>query len=540
MDRSSRLRSDDSGGFRRKSSARSSQSSFERSTLLLPKRSRVEISADVDNFVVQLLLEKFQTEVAPDARRVILTECPAQIRSLLVFAPRLYRFSHRSMFSLRHPHMSYVTWAHQVESGPVRSLYRDSPTEGRVFDRSSVVRWATVADAHDTMIRTSEEDLKLAFDRLEYDAGLQDIIARFWNRLVPVIREDAMKPSVTLSAAAYMYLEAKIADCLFPSEPLTVLDLLDDFESDLRVDSSLSIRDVGGGASAAEGDGEQSDDGNNSDSSLSASNQSTSYDFAPISQLMTLGSDGKQYRNLRGMPSVTFKQFKRSMLELADNWTTSCHPLEFTAFLWDLHSKIFADDWSAEADETITKSNRNRNRGKGGGMFDGVLDPISVRPQRRRDRLLAGQNSVVKRLGAEMMTGEDVTHIMSEEELEALPMEVRQGLLEQQLLEANRIAAEKEAKGGGIGGVGSKKSPPQGRDSSAGSSREERRLRQEYMEREGLSPRQRKLLAPAGLTTLQSKLMALTAEQALDTALQELAHEQPRRSQLPFVHYKKT
>ena len=507
MDRSSRR----GNSFRKGSEmARSSNSDGPPSLLMAKRRGTTNISADIDNYVVHLLLEKFQTEVSPEQQRKALVECAAEVRSLLVFAPRLFRFSHRTLFSLRHPFMSYTTWAHQVESGPVRRVYAETD-RGTVLDTTNADRWAVVADVHDTIIKTGEEDLKPAVDRLEADPGLQDIIVRFWNRLVPVIREECMKPGVTMSAAAYMYLHAKMADCLFPTEPLIVVDLIDDLEADLRMDATLSATSTG---AVDGGDGERSELSVSRSSSRSNS-QSATYDLAPISQLTTLGSnDNKQYRNLRGMPSIKFEQFKRSLLELADNWTTSCHPMEFAAFLWDLYSKIFADDWAAEADATITKSSRAKN-----GGFD-ALQPEVV--PRRRERVLGGAASVARRLGNEMMAGEDITQVYTEEEIEALPMDVRQGLLEVQIQEANKAFAVKQERSG-------KKK----RQTSATSERSGRTR----------SPREevplRNLVGPPGTKMLQSKLMTLTCHEALNTVLQDAVAQNPVHLHFPMVHYKK-
>jgi hypothetical protein len=44
------------------------------------------------------------------------------------------------------------------------------------------------------------------------------------------------------------------------------------------------------------------------------------------------------------------------MLEISDNWTSTCHPAEHTALLCDLLGKVFADDWSAEADQVIIRA----------------------------------------------------------------------------------------------------------------------------------------------------------------------------------------
>jgi hypothetical protein len=340
-----------------------------------------------------------------------------------------------------------------------------------------------------------------------------------------------MNRSVSMSAAEYIYLHAKMADCLFPNDPLISLDLLDDIESDLRIDSGLVVRDNG-----EDDDTKAGADDSKSEGEVSNLSQTFTYDFAPVAQLMTLSSEGKHYRNLRGMPSVTFRQFRQSMLELADNWTTSCHPLEYQAFLWDLHSKIFADDWSAEADATINKSNRNK---KGVKFLDAALDVVSVK--KRRERVIGGLNSIVAKLQKEVMRGEDVQQVLSPEEMESLPIEVRHGLMEQQLQEAQRLA-EFKAANGGAAPVQEAKVPGymKSRGSSAGSvgSREERRSRQEQLEEHGMSREQLKKLAPSGKKHVNSKLLTLTTESTITTVLQAVAQQHPAKSQLPSVHYR--
>ncbi|KAG8346554.1 hypothetical protein ERJ75_000762100 [Trypanosoma vivax] len=47
------------------------------------------------------------------------------------------------------------------------------------------------------------------------------------------------------------------------------------------------------------------------------------------------------HSSVQALPALTFSQFWRSMVELADNWTSSAHPSEYAIFLTELYYEVF-------------------------------------------------------------------------------------------------------------------------------------------------------------------------------------------------------
>lgn len=283
-----------------------------------------------------------------------------------------------------------------------------------------------------------------------------------------------------MSGAAYIYLQVKLATCLFPDLPIVVLDLVDEFEYDLRTDAALE-KEIDITLSDSDSEGEQE--------------SSPSPNVAEL-DLLSLTNDVKR-RNLRAMPGIVFSQFKQSMLEFVDNWTTSCHPAEYTAFLWDLHFKIFADDWAAEADATMKKSARFKVKGGHG------TQSASSAPRREQG----------------FMVGEEATQIFSIDEVDGLTFEARQGILDMQIQEAN----EKSAK---IAAMARAKIGLDAEAAAKGSSRRSKAHGEKMT-----------MMVPEGTEVLRTKLMTLTTQSTLDTALQEVWGASYSRTGLPNVKY---
>ncbi|ORC84113.1 uncharacterized protein TM35_000491190 [Trypanosoma theileri] len=61
--------------------------------------------------------------------------------------------------------------------------------------------------------------------------------------------------------------------------------------------------------------------------------------------------------SLSNLPDISFGQFWRSMLELADNWTSTTHPMEQAMFLMELYCEVFAHEWDDE-DTALMKTLR--------------------------------------------------------------------------------------------------------------------------------------------------------------------------------------
>ncbi|KAH9597413.1 hypothetical protein LSM04_004291 [Trypanosoma melophagium] len=77
--------------------------------------------------------------------------------------------------------------------------------------------------------------------------------------------------------------------------------------------------------------------------------------------------------SLSNLPDISFGQFWNSMLELADNWTSTTHPMEQAIFLMELYCEVFAHEWDDE-DAALVKTLRGT---------------VAERSSRRQDDLLS-------------------------------------------------------------------------------------------------------------------------------------------------------
>jgi hypothetical protein len=337
---------------------------------------------DLDNLVIASLVDSLRTELPTDRARALGKECEAEMSSLLVFAPRLWHFGHRHSLSVRHPRVSFSSWAHRIVGGPPRSPYEafevSQPATALLDDSTShdAIKWSVIGGVYQTLLDSCPE-LEEARRRIVLDPTVQDAIVRIWKRMVdplsfPERRLDALwyQERGSMTPMQAMYFEVRLVQILLPDCPVAALDLLDVFERDVLTDlhrptSSLPVDAVTPVSPYFDADAlgtlaEKLDDGtlnvdpaNTTDVRHTTADRGDMYDTKFQEHVWVPPT---RVRDYRWLPSMTFEGFAMSMLELSDNWTSTSQPSEHAAFLFDLLERIFTQDWSAQADAVITKA----------------------------------------------------------------------------------------------------------------------------------------------------------------------------------------
>lgn len=362
---------------------------------------------ELDNLVVASLTDSFRTEISTETAKLLNSESPHEVTSLLVLAPRLWWSGHRHSLSLRHPRTSFSSWSHRVGGGKQCTQAYDmmeatSSSALLLQDFSATAaRWGRLITVHKTLLASAPE-LGEARRRVLFHPSLKDVITRIWVRLVgnPLQELDdpgqtALEaspatlplsssakastnayfdppggPTVKMSAKQYVYFECRIAQQLFPECALIVTDMFDVIERDMLIDMYRppclvdasdkedtitpffdhdSLQDILQKIERGEISTEPPIVDSKDDNATVESMYGGSYQEKVWGTL-------QRVRDYRKLPGVTFESFFMSMLELADNWTSSTNPLEYAAFLFDLYEKVFTQDWSADADAVILRA----------------------------------------------------------------------------------------------------------------------------------------------------------------------------------------
>lgn len=381
-------------------------------------------SIELDNLVCASLVDSLRTELPTDRARALGRECEAEMSSLLVFAPRIWHFGHRHSLSVRHPRISFSSWAHRIVGGAPRLPYEPlevcQPSAVLMDDESShdAVKWSVIGGVYQTLLDSCPE-LEEARRRIVMEPTVQDAIVRIWKRLVdplmfPERRLDARwhEERGSMTPMQAMYFELRLVQTLLPDCPLAALDLLDVFERDMLTDlhrptSSLPLDGATPVPAYFDADAlgtlaEKLDDGtlnvdpaNTTDVRHTTADRGDMYDTKFQEHVWVPPT---RVRDYRWLPNMTFEAFVMSLLELSDNWTSTTQPAEHAAFLFDLLERIFTQDWSAQADAMITKAAvKQKVAIPTGGTMSSTLSSASAAERRshRKESEAHGLSAVI-------------------------------------------------------------------------------------------------------------------------------------------------
>ncbi|CUF09634.1 Hypothetical protein, putative [Bodo saltans] len=407
-------------------------------------------STDLDNLVIASLVDSLRTELPTDRARALGKECEAEMSSLLVFAPRLWHFGHRHSLSVRHPRVSFSSWAHRIVGGPPRSPYEpfevSLPAPVLLEDESShdAIKWSVMSGVYQTLLDSCPE-LEEARRRIVLDRTVQDAIVRIWKRMVdplsfPERSMDALwyQERGSMTPMQCMYFELRLVQILLPDCPLAALDLLDVYERDMLTDlhrpsSSLPTDSVTPVPPYFDADAlgtlaEKLDDGtlnvdpaNTTDVRHTTADRGDMYDTKFQEHVWVPPT---RVRDYRWLPNMTFEGFTMSMLELSDNWTSTSQPAEHAAFLFDILEKIFTQDWSAQADALITKAAVKQKVAIPSGSTTSATQSSASAAERRLHRKESEALSLVPANGVEGHMEVSMSQVM------LLPESVRERILD--------------------------------------------------------------------------------------------------------------
>ena len=262
--------------------------------------------------LMQSLIEAIECSVPVETSKEMLATSPDELKRLVVFAPRLTPFMNRSPNSMRHPRVTQIVWAQEITSktstalvtqvkDPLEAMVRWQHTDmigNSAVVRAQIHRWNVVGEVFDPLITTIDAAAYLR-DHISKHVDWQRALRRFWDKLVVPV-EVLVKPQDSLdkiSQSAYFYFEIRVIAALWDDR--AVMDCIDSIEQDF-------------------------------------------------------------YMDCKDAPGVTYTNFANSMLELADNWTSSVNVDEYVAFLVDLYDKTFTADWAVEADAILFTNNKKK------------------------------------------------------------------------------------------------------------------------------------------------------------------------------------
>lgn len=401
-------------------------------------------AVELDTLVIAALTDTLRTEVSSESARALGREAAHELQSLLVFAPRLWGFEHRHSLSLRHPRTSFETWAHRIRGGaPSQQAYDLSeiaaPPHVLLQDASAAgQKWEKVASVYQLLLDNCPE-VDEARLRVVTHAAVRDAISRTWRRLVDETDSSRGETNCgTMRPMQYMYFEIRLAQTLLPDNLLATVDLLEIFEWDMLVDLHRPTAGEGDWCAAAfdaqalddmrrrYADGELQTNPSASNEVRTATGIDNAFGAAYQEHIWPVQ---QRLRDYRGLPNMTFEQFSRSMLELADNWTSTSNPLEYAAFLFDVYEKIFTHDWCAQADALlISAAVKRKAPGSSGGVpvyssKAGMTTATAAqRKAHRRESSINGFNDEI--------VGSATRSDMTMGQIMLLPPDVREGLLD--------------------------------------------------------------------------------------------------------------
>ncbi|CCD14039.1 unnamed protein product [Trypanosoma congolense IL3000] len=363
---------------------------------------------DMDKGFVLSLFHGFRKCVPEATRKLIVREEGEVLQYLLAVRPRLMPFSHRHPLSLRHPAVSmmsrhYFSLLRVIKGGTHRSK-RSSHSGSTVLELPGItsnlaesnVRHGQLSLLLDTktikaeklcshnwdcvdfcykLLLSESPFASMALERLLFDGRLVDVIQRYWDRITcplmefesgaPVeggLHDEAHSPPSSgsggprrafyMTPTQYAYLHMRFAQILLPPGALEA-EILDSILADLRIDGRYPQHSLYCSNTQM-------------DSRLSRISQAVDVlmdpqqYLSPRTQSPNLGSSmldeapeakavsphpSKPHDALMALPDVSFAQFFYSMIEFADNWTSTTHPSEYVTFLVELYCEVFGHDW---------------------------------------------------------------------------------------------------------------------------------------------------------------------------------------------------
>lgn len=403
-------------------------------------------TVELDNLVVASLTDSLRTEVTTEQARILGRQCANELTSLLVFAPRLWDFSHRHSLSLRHPRMSYTSWAHRIEGGAPREPYDVLevilPSTSLLDDDATpeALKWGEVASVYGAIMDNTPE-LEEARRRILDSPSVQDAILRIWSKMV----DPMLFPTRPTSGCAwyeqrgsmtprqYMYVQLRLVQTLLPDAPLASTDLLDIMERDMMIDMHRPERCLEDASSSPYFDSNSllelahTLQGGNTEASLHHTiSRGDMYDLRFQEHTW---NPTTQVRDYRALPNISFPAFVMSMVELSDNWTSTSTTEEHAAFLFDLLDRMFTQDWAAQADAMMIRAAiKQKTPGVVPAMFPvgptQTTASIAERRMYRKESTVQAQSLAAIADQGSAVTGMTMGQVMM------LPNEVRDSLLD--------------------------------------------------------------------------------------------------------------
>ena len=313
------------------------------------------------------LVAAFESVLPMRDQRFLLREAPDETRRLLVFGPRLLPFTHRSIFSIRHPRQSFNVWSPSVSlrtslRGVAPSIASHSDqllaametTHTAMVDENVRV-WSRLAAAADELLLSCPA-ADAALEQIRAHPGLRKTLEIMWDKLaIPMPpptngRRGASAAAATsalhlsLSESDYVDFELRLYIELY--HPKCLLGAVDAIYADFLVDRTDTMEGEGGNRRDAEDGLTGTNDTDDTDAGRDGGGNGSGADSSADAR----ATDGGSHGVVRAKGGVRFSKFCDSMLELADNWTASTAVEEYVAFLADLNVRLFAADWSADAD----------------------------------------------------------------------------------------------------------------------------------------------------------------------------------------------
>lgn len=378
---------------------------------------------EVDRSFVLSLFHGFCNSVPNDMRKKLVSEQTDVLQFMLAVRPRITPFAHRQLFSLRHPAVSWMSRRYFtalrtfLDENDLRNTEQgisctSTPTRSgcEPADRSSrnstllpaslnpksikakdlrAYNWNCIESCHKILIGESPFSA-LALESILSNEKLLDIVRRYWDRLTcpttgadiygafdasgTVHPRNASSPVPELIQRAnqmtptqYTYLHMRFAQILLPPGALEA-EIFDGIISDLRVDGKYPRRTAGlFPPASAVGPFLQ----DTVDILLDPERHIAKQMLPNLSDNVSMEGEMNSIRSalalpktgasLLALPEITFAQFFYSIVELADNWTSTAHPNEYVAFLTELYCEAFGHDWDDE-DPVLKKAFRPAER----------------------------------------------------------------------------------------------------------------------------------------------------------------------------------